>query len=392
MIALLIQPEGITHLFPLLASALWVYGGRICVAFVIIMLALMRKVRYDRNDVFLFLFLSASFVLTIIKGESIVPWITIYCNVVLILLLLLIYRDDLPTIIDCAQTYLELLIYINLICLFLYPNGMYYSMEGRYTQNWFLGYKSSFQYYIVPAMIFGWINYEYRGAKKRFIVLTVVCLIETILSGNAMLLVSLIILLALIIFRVQERTSLLNGRNYLVAAFAENVLMVFFTSILTSSSIGYAVLTALNKNLSLSGRASTIWPKAISYVQQHLLLGYGVLSSSKHVEMFGSTVAIHCHNQMLEILFTGGVILFTIYMLWHVLVFKHMYDNKSLKTSQILGLGCFIVLIMTSVEVFSRSPGCGIWLVLILAGRSRDVDRQMKSIDPESVRLIISAH
>lgn len=384
----LIEPDGMSHISPTLSNLIWRGGIRYLVMAIIVfrfILKLYYEKKFEAGTNYIFLFIFMALLITVMHNVSKDAWITNFSNAILICLLAEIYHKKLPKLISVALFYFEILIILNLICMILFPNGMYYTKATGYHTNWLLGYKSSFQYYIIPGIALGWLNSSYKKRNFHFWLLLMIVIIESIMSKNMMLVVGVSILIFVYIFRLNERTSICNSAIYFTAVGIVNVVILYFNTEFVSSPLGSFVFKLLKKDVRISGRTNIIWPRAMEYINEKPWAGYGVLSSTKHADMLGLSAAIHAHNQILEILFCGGIILFVTFLIWMFVLNKRMMSIKNLKTTQILGCCICVTLIMVSVEVFMRWCGGGIWLLFWLASNAKKIDEQY-SLQPNHAR------
>lgn len=369
-ISTLFPPEGLSILSPSIYSFIWRYV-RILVSLAIIALfflvILNHATIYKHFD---YMFLVIVFYIagiTIVRGESVRLWINNYGNAIIILLLISLLRNRIPELLKCINIYLICLCSINLICILLWPDGMYISEKTRYTLNWLLGYKSSFQYYLFPCIFISWLEYEYKEIGSiTFAAILALCLVESFLSGNIMLFVASMIITVVSLFNITKLTFILNPRFYFYLIIIINIGVIFFTSVLLSSGLGTAFLLYFNKGTSLGGRVTSIWPTALKRISEAPLFGNGLTSADNNRLIYGMNAAIHSHNQLLEITVIGGYVLLTLFMVWLFLKLRHINKTKDLPASRVTGFSILVIFLMVTVEVFSRNIGTGFWLILIL--------------------------
>lgn len=152
----LIAPEGLTVLSPTLYKILYGYFRYISLSIIFIMFALVYiNKKKKRLDTFLVLFLflvTVNVGITWLQHAATYACIVTYINAIAIVMLSDICENDLFELLNVIYAYLIVLLILNMICIIAYPNGMYKLLTAeRYQDNWLLGYKSSLQYYILPA-------------------------------------------------------------------------------------------------------------------------------------------------------------------------------------------------------------------------------------------------
>lgn len=377
----LIIPEGLSHISWRLYTLVYNYWGMLAK---LVILGLFISMFFSHKKITL-ITLSAiilsfiSLFCTYINGGSLTQWYSNFSACLFTCMLVEYNKDKLVQIINIYQIIIVIFLIVNLLCIIIYPNGMYISETTKYYQNWFLGYKSSLQYYVIPAMCFAWIRVKYNKRWIELYLTFVLCIFESFLANNAMLIVGSILMVLLAIFNLVDLTRLFNIRNYIIAIFAGNIILLFFNTWFVRTSIGSTFLQALGKGTTLTWRASVIWPNTLSAISHKALLGNGVLTIEERRNMYRNVSgAIHAHNQILEVLFIGGIILFAAYILFHVWIYLCLYKYRELETSKILAASIFVIYIMVTVEVFLREIASPFWIVLILAAYSNKLDIQFK--------------
>lgn len=377
----LLPPEGLSSIVPRLYSLLY-YGRFIAYLFILIMFIGDQK-NNGADDCLDFFFLSIiviTCILTVIKKGSIGEWFNIYGSMTFLLMLISWLRERIPELLKTLNAYLIMIIILNLFCLIRWPGGMYVTDKTRYTQNWLFGYKSSFQYYLFPCAFITWLEYEYKRLSLSKLALIIsLCIYESIVAGNAMLTVTLFCFAILAVFRLDKVVLRFNSLFYLFTIIIANIVAVFYTTLVLTSSLGSAFLLFLNKDDSLGGRASRIWPYALRSISKSPWFGYGVQDADTHRELYRMNSAIHAHNQFLELAYTGGVVLLLIFIIWLFFKFGRTNDH-SIPSSKVISISMFMIFLMTTVEVFSRGIGIGFWLILFLSNYVYEIDRQYVGI------------
>lgn len=261
----------------------------------------------------------------------------------------------------------------------LVPGGMYLSKANNSWYCWILGYKSSIQYYIIPAICLSWLCMVYRGKKIQFFVLCLVSAYQAIFSQNAMLIAGLAGMLCIYLLRLFRYEKIFNMQMYLIAIFVVNIVYIFFTPLIISNSWVVGLLSFFGKNLTLSSRLSVILPNTVEAIGENWMIGHGVLPTQWRVTMYNSMkAAIHSHNQVLEVAFVGGIVLLAAYVLLNLVLQQKLMQHKRLESSKVFALSIFVFYIMMLVEIFTRSVGGPIWCVILLAYYCDRVDYCMR--------------
>ncbi len=385
----IMEPEGIKAIFPFLGNLIWGFYIRTFAAGIISIVFLfvtIKRRRIDMPIVCILFYVVASAMISIIKLHSLEGWFSRYLCIICAAFLVAIYQPNLSRLIRVVTIYLKILIIINFVLVMLYPNGIYASNAYEH-YNWLLGYKSSLQYYVLPAITFSWIDAVYSRKKLKitnFYIFFGLCIAEAALSRNAMLLIGLSLEAICIVMRVEKRTALLNGATYFLISFMLNVVILFFAQIMLNVQFIRLILIRLGKNMTFTGRNNIIWPNAIEAIKKFPVFGYGVLTSSENIRMLGRgrLGVSHAHNHILQIILDGGFFLFAIYLVFVVIVVYRMMRYKHLRSTQILGMSIFVLLVMSTVEIFTRNSGTGVWMLFILCAMTKDLDSQLNKAFP----------
>ena len=366
----LVIPEGLATLSSTAYSFIFRYGR--FTSFAIISLLYFFKLKSRKRTVpvqlkYMILLAVYCLLITLLHGLRSSDWLSVFWPCLFAGIIVDYGRKDINLLIETLLLVLEFWIYINLIFMLLYPNGMYVNTTVGYTKNWVLGYKSSFQYIIYPAVILGWLKSSYGGRKARFWILLTTSITEALISKNAMLIVALILVLICYLFRLTENTKIMNPIVYSIGLLVVNILFIFSLTSLLNTKLGLFFIDYYGKSTTLGGRASYIWPITIKKILQNPLFGYGVRSSAERRMLYmNRPAAIHAHNQLLEMLFIGGIVFVLIYTVFFIRMYKETKDCAGKQSTKIILFGLFVFFCMMSVEIFIRYTGFAVWILIFL--------------------------
>lgn len=379
LLFLLVVPEGLYNLAPGFYNFVYTYCQAL--GFLVISFWWIIKIRVtEKNDLPYYaiavLFCVYLLCRTIWQGGDLLYTYTIISPCFISFALVSIYKNKLKTLILSLLFVLEFWIYLNLIFMVLYPDGMYYVIASNSNLAWLFGYKSSFQYFIFPALGLGWLHLSYGGKKFHTIILFVVCFVETMLCQNKMLLIGVIVFFVFLIFRLADK-RIFNMRNYFIVIITANILFIFFTTALVNTPMMSLFLNALGKGNDLSYRA-IIWPATIDYISKHLVLGWGLLRASERASMYGLHDVAHAHNQLLELFFLGGIVLVQLFAQMLLQIIAKAMKYRELASTKVLASTVFLIFIMVIVEVFTRRIGAPMWMMIFLTYYCDRVDSSYK--------------
>lgn len=251
---------------------------------------------------------------------------------------------------------LSILITINLATLILFPEGMYTS--GAYTRCYFLGYDNTHISVQFPAMCALALTAAASGKDKNLLLFSVaVVILSTAITRSATSMVGVaVFVLGLMVLsfgkeQYRLRKLLFPRPMFSFAVFgAITVGLVSGTLLLRLSGI---IQTVFHKDATLSAR-TLLWTNSLVHILQRPLWGYGYESSdvvNKQLVNIAGQVGWgwSSHNTYLWILFTGGIVLFSV-MVFIFWIFDRRVGRFSDQSAQIIKLWVFVVLLMGLVE------------------------------------------
>ncbi len=364
----LIEPAGMRGIFPAFSRYFYDIGFVIDIVIILNIYAY-RKIRLSK----LLLAFSGLFLwglLVTIFGSGVTrAYVTCWMRPLLLLYYMEIAKKNLDTLAIDIKILLEIYTIINLFCLIRFPDGMYelktMSRVG-YTACWFLGYKSSFQYYLTPLYVLAiWrIDSNKEKAWNTFIIILIH--IETVLAFNAMLIVGLLVLDGFYIASFVKKAGIMKLKIYYVIITAANIAIIFaFTKLLSINLISYAVDTILGKTSSLM-RRQELWKIGLENIPKKLLTGYGYLTTTELYSYFKITQT-HLHNQFLDMMIKYGVVGLALFLFTIHLCMKkaQAYANHNIFAGHICTF-VFVIFLMVTVEIFTAGESTAIWFIIFL--------------------------
>lgn len=224
--------------------------------------------------------------------------------------------DNVDYIIKVIHVYLLVLLAVNLVTILLYPQGLYATgVIGETTENWFLGFKNTQIVYILPFLVTNRIQIIQTGRNCwRYVELALIIFTSLFLnSGTTILGVALFLILTFEPITLKLK-NIMNSVTYFWVTIG---LFIAIPILRAQRVFSFIIVDGLHKSMDLTGRTS-IWTITEGYIRQHLLIGWGNQSTNFRHMMYMSDSVISAHNQFLEYLFQGGVILLALYimMLW----------------------------------------------------------------------------
>ena len=151
------------------------------------------------------------------------------------------------------------------------------------------------------------------STNNRFLVY--ICLLMSMLSqvilasstATVATTIGAIGVLSVVLSKKNENTKKINAYFIVCINFVFNLLLVFGMT----GFLGSIVHTLFNKDLTFSNR-TIAWGNAVKSIVKSPITGTGILTSSQAKSVLGSLSFMQAHNEWLQCLWQGGIILFVI--------------------------------------------------------------------------------
>lgn len=282
-------------------------------------------------------------------------------------------KDNFKKTIKCVYRILATLAVLNLVCILVFPNGIYnniyditfsYAQNFKlsYSQNWLFGYKNNQFGYLLPLIGIAFV-YTYIEKKKISLsckIIIVICLLNEIFAQATMaslLEAFYIIAMAMIVINYKKKLSSIVSKLFNIRTIVLfSSIIVFFVVIYTSDNFisnlisGFTV--TLGKGADFNGR-TIIWVTALNYIMESPLLGYGWIDSEMFARTSGILGGTHAHNYILHILISGGMVCLVEHIILYMVSIKRIARNRGLLSLNVgLIIGIFFLDGLTSVNFY----------------------------------------
>lgn len=314
-----------------------------------------------------FLFITFEFWIilnTYFQGGDIKESIRNSINILIIILVLDFYSNNIKYIVNVLMVHFEICIYINLATMIIWPNGMYSQISDAYgiTEEWFLGWDNNFIIWLFPAVCIAILFAIYNKKKIRSQILIYSIIFTILYSWVATAAVGVFAIILLMKLPCIEKifTPVIS----FTCAFTIFILIVVVQNFDFLSPIIEGIL---HKDMTFNSRIG-IWNNAMIAIKNRWLMGYGVLSHNDMINYLGWNTATHCHNHYLQILFQGGVISFINYLLIQVEAIKKLSINWKSPVAKVISYSIFAFNIMCITEPYNYAL---MYIVFILAEHNK---------------------
>ena len=316
---------------------------------------------------------------TILNSEPFFPFLTGMGASFALCIMFDIWLRSAPEVLLDAASVLQILVYINLLTVLLWPDGLFY---GFYRENWFLGFKNVHIRTILPIVCLMLIR-----SYKRFGYISISCkmlllasMVTFLLVGSTTSLIGFVVFLLLVLLFHQRDKSLPRFFSL------KNVLIVTLLLLPPVQNVVGAISLELFHKTTLITRFD-VWKSAWRHFLEAPVFGRGYLSGDGMPELFSDVPwrPAHPHNFILYILTLGGLLAFAIIVYCYVYAGKKLRRTNHSITSKIIlyTLICFLVMGLSE----SLTGTDLLYPTLVLAMNADIVD---KFVYPRKMRVVIT--
>ncbi|WP_455667721.1 O-antigen ligase family protein [Phocaeicola sp.] len=315
------------------------------------------------KDVILSMALMASCLImnTYLNGDDVMLAFGRYYSIFGIVLLAALRRNNYKRFTLSVFYSSELFIYLNLITMLLYPNGLYSH------DHWLIGQKQDFVTVFLVAILASLILWVNNRRRKRVICLaTAICVSLSIILSLG-LSISLFLLVAMVYF------SAVKGKHFSSKfLFVTNIVLECFMIAMTLFLKQFVYIIDIFNSVKASDELSkgdtlmmriTMWNDAIDTVMKHPL-GIGYLTESNFHHYINFNYHPHVHNMMLDLVFTGGVLSLVAFIYINYKVYKALADIKSIERD-IFAYTIFAMNVLMLTECFYWPFAYGIYILAL---------------------------
>lgn len=262
----------------------------------------------------------------------------------------------------------------DVLSVVLYPNGLYQDVryENEYhtasLNGWVLGLKNNhilwFLTLDVVSSLLDWSKKKSLRPSFR----TVICYMATIATTAAMgsststVVLSVILVILCSASFIDRANHFFNPRNVCLALLLVWAFLVFSSS---ASLLNDFLMSVFGKDASFSGR-NLAWSETLQMFLDSPFVGHGTQTAAQRALALGSVEYVNAHNQILELLYIGGLPLVCVAAFLPSLVVKPPVGTQAEGAHRMVVCMVFIALgIEMLFEVIMTSPA--FWLLLLLA-------------------------
>lgn len=202
---------------------------------------------------------------------------------------------------------------IDFASIVLFPNGLYQTEqiwnEWSSSQEafWIYGNKNNRIYWYVLLSIITWLRYISNNKSKVMVLITsgISIVAMMLVKSSTATIVAILVSVGVFYLTYKKQTNLnMNSYGILVIYVCITVLILLgSTSLLKPFVEG-----VLHKDMTFTGR-STAWERVLLLIASKPVFGWGVIDSETATGLLKSIAFVNPHNQLLNCLWQGGIIL-----------------------------------------------------------------------------------
>lgn len=285
--------------------------------------------------------------------------------------------------VDALYCVCEILVYVNLITMILWPEGLYlYETSTGWIsdQNWFLGLRNAQTTYLILACIVDVIYWELKPTKKATTVRCICLYVSVFITINRLKIGSGYVGYILMTFLI-------------ALIFIWKKICIRFDYVVIGHVIVFFLMTSLGKLNSfvklsnfiglLVGRVNTvsarfqIWSVAWEKILSSPIWGHGILNENQ-LSWLSSIAAgaSTTHNTFLDMWYRGGLISFSLFCLVLFYISKNLWNIKNSYQSlyNLCSIGTFAFFVIAQSE--GAMSGTTMYILIGLLWKMPDIVRK----------------
>ena len=306
--------------------------------------------------------------ITLINGGSLWTFFVRNYDAVAMCLLFALVLENEPKLILRASRILEVYVYINLLCMLLFPEGAY---NLTWEPHWFLGHKNSIVRIVLPIMCMAIVRSLCEKKKidgKTWFLAAGVCL-SIWRTGSATSLIGLVTFFGCLLLSMCLGKKCLSWMTLWSGFLATSVGAVMIIVFQVQKYFTFFVVDILGKDITINNR-TTIWNSIMEFVFKKPIVGYGYLSFDQYVEILDHPSFTHPHNFLLYLMMTGGILLLLSFMVGVAIASKSIKENSQALCNRVILFVWYAFFLMGLVESLNSSV---LMYPMLLMGMKADV-------------------
>lgn len=281
-----------------------------------------------------------------------------------------LFSDDMKYLLKALYQYFAFFATINLLLMLVFPNGIYSVYSAAYgtsTVEWLFGVGNSSIAWHYPAVVVAWCYSIIMNNTKYGWYMSIIALTSHLIDGSATTIVGILIIL--LFQNIPLIKKIITPKIGCILVFLAFIIVVIQQKFdfLEPFIVGF-----LGKDMTFTGRL-LIWSNAFEAFLDNPISGHGIMYTKDIIRILGVMPnvdylwegATHCHDNYLQILFTGGIVAAAIYFLLYRSAIKKIAHYWKHPVAKVIS-GCLLSFMVIQIsEAFDNI--IIMYLVLMLA-------------------------
>ncbi len=262
-------------------------------------------------------------------------------------------KKDCNFFLNALINVLTVILTINLIITFIYPNGII-------DELYFIGIRTRCTDLIFPLIVITFVrdnlNKVKASPKSLYCLIISIATVYRLHIATAIVgLGCFVIFLGVFYFILKSLRGIKLMPILLVGALLLSGLVV---SGILIKSFSWLIQNVLHKSATISGRTE-IWELAIEKIKEKPIFGHGMYNNGNFVYWGytgGEKSLWQAHNQWLQLLFDGGIVTTVIFIALIIVSGNRLekIKNKTVKTLFLAGFGAFFVMMISEIYSYTQ--------------------------------------
>jgi len=254
---------------------------------------------------------------------------------------------------------------VNLILIYIYPEGIPSIIEDRGRRFYLFGNVNTTTRYLIPGLMFSFLYdlLKYNKIRKRNWILLIMSWITLIEVWTVTGMIGLFIFTIFLIKKLGRTQAFIL---YISTLFGSMLLTIFLVFFKLESNLLANILGFFGKDMTFSYR-DILWINAIDMINQNPLWGYGTLTEAEMEFYIGNSFS--SHNYYLDVLLRGGIIALTILLFSLLYISRSIIKSRATMVVSLIIATCGAYFIMWTAEPFISTEIFMLPILLIMVSR-----------------------
>lgn len=265
---------------------------------------------------------------------------------------------------------------IDSIFTFLNPEGVFFLVGNEYI----LGGKNNKIFFFLFAMLLGiykYFNLSYINEKVNFLIkwllFSLLCIANAQIIGSSTTLVVVFLMLIYPFVRKIVENTVLTKILPVICFHICLFIIIIFVREMFQSELDYIMNLLFEKDATFTGRIY-IWRDALLKISQSPIIGYGRYAAQASKLPSGyEYMWTMSHNQILEIMMQGGIILLTVWITMIVFMIRKINRLNS-KFSKLAVFAIFTVFFFFQTEASTSNHSFFLMMLIYRIAETHDVE------------------